>query len=535
LGQQGLGIQVDRSNTTRYLLIHTVDLPGVMLFSMTRARTKLLIVVALFVIGVAIRLYFLGMGRSLWLDEAMLSLNIVERSMLDLFQPLGYKQAAPLGFLISEKAAIMIFGNSDYILRLFPFLFGAGSVLLIYPVARKYSAGWAPIIALLLLAVTPSAIYYSAEVKQYSSEIFTTLVLIYFAPRLLNRDVSRAEMLGFGLVAATAQWFSLSSLFVTAGIYLTLGLHYLKSKDWKKVFLFGASALIWLVNLLFLYFISFRFLTDNKALASYWNAFFAPMPSSESLGWYHNALFEFLRYPADFPPSLLTAALMLIGLVSFGLRKWELLLFLTMPILLALIASGLKKYPFEGRLLLFLLPYAIFMVAEGVERIRVLFAEKHEAVAAAAALALVAYLSLFEIDEKVERLHHLSTREHIKPLMKRIAENRRKSDQIYIYYGAAPAFKYYSARFGFSDDDYLRGRSHRKHPEKYAEDLARITHSGRVWMLFTHKCPSCEVNEEELIVERMKRHYERAVLAEKQNDASLYLFEYANNSKRAGD
>src|SRR5438093_1878315 len=74
--------------------------------------------------GITVRCVQYIANRSLWLDESLLALNIVHRTFLQLLQPLDYEQGAPVGFLMIEKASVQIFGNNEYALRLFTFLFG---------------------------------------------------------------------------------------------------------------------------------------------------------------------------------------------------------------------------------------------------------------------------------------------------------------------------------------------------------------------------------------------------------------------------
>ena len=57
----------------------------------------------LLVLGVVLRIRQYLAGRSLWVDEAMLALNIVNRGFAGMFMPLDYDQGAPIGFLLVEK------------------------------------------------------------------------------------------------------------------------------------------------------------------------------------------------------------------------------------------------------------------------------------------------------------------------------------------------------------------------------------------------------------------------------------------------
>ncbi len=117
------------------------------------------------IIGVILRLRQYIANRSLWLDEASLALNIVGRSFTGLTQPLDFEQGAPLGFLFIEKAVLLILGNQDYILRLFPLLSGLLSVYFMYLISKEFF-GMPGLFALSIFAVSWTLIYYSSELKQ---------------------------------------------------------------------------------------------------------------------------------------------------------------------------------------------------------------------------------------------------------------------------------------------------------------------------------------------------------------------------------
>ncbi|MCI0553542.1 MAG: hypothetical protein L0287_21560, partial [Anaerolineae bacterium] len=100
--------------------------------------------------GFLLRLRQYLTGRSLWLDEAMLALNIVNRDFIDLFKPLDYDQGAPIGFLLFEKTFSLILGRNEFSLRLFPFLVGVASLWLFYLLLKRTTHGAGLLIALAL-------------------------------------------------------------------------------------------------------------------------------------------------------------------------------------------------------------------------------------------------------------------------------------------------------------------------------------------------------------------------------------------------
>ena len=70
----------------------------------TPARPLRRVLLAFMLLGAALRLWQWGAEGSLWLDEIVLSRNILSRSVSELVQyPLAFDQVAPLGFLAAVK------------------------------------------------------------------------------------------------------------------------------------------------------------------------------------------------------------------------------------------------------------------------------------------------------------------------------------------------------------------------------------------------------------------------------------------------
>lgn len=92
---------------------------------------------AFVLIAIAVRVGLYLRNRALWLDEVMLAMNVVERSIGELFQPLDYNQSAPLGFLLVAKLATIILGQNDWVLRAVPLAAGIAAAPLFLLTAQR--------------------------------------------------------------------------------------------------------------------------------------------------------------------------------------------------------------------------------------------------------------------------------------------------------------------------------------------------------------------------------------------------------------
>lgn len=474
--------------------------------------------------GIVIRLYHYLANRSLWLDEALLALGIINTPFSQLIKPLYNGQAAPIGFLMVERIIINIFGSSEYALRLFPLLCGIVALLLFHIVASRYIRSKAVPIALLLFAFCPPLIYYSSEVKQYSTDVAIALLLYVVATSIYDRErLTTLHILLFGVTGAIAIWFSHPSLFILIAIIIILAYSSLRRREYVKFRSISIISSMWALSFIASYFVSLQELTTRQDLLNAWSDAFMPLPPSSisDVGWFISTFFGIFKDTAGLYLSGLAALSFLAGCISMYSEKKKTFLLLISPILLALLASGFHKYPFSGRLLLFIVPVVLLLVAEGAELIRSKISSHNTTVLG---IIFIGLLLLYPMVNTSYRLLEPHYKEEIKPVIEYVRENQQDGDVLYIYYGAAPAFEYYSAKYGYDINDYVVGVSSRDNLSNYINDMDKLRGSRRVWILFSHVCTGRGVDEEKFFL----RYLENIGIKRdsfKSTGAAVYLYD----------
>ncbi|RLC44385.1 MAG: hypothetical protein DRH70_08870, partial [Candidatus Coatesbacteria bacterium] len=114
-------------------------------------RTRWL-VLAIVVVGVALRLAIYLHGKILWIDEAMLALNVAERSYAQLLERLDCMQVAPPIFLIISRFMFVSWGHLEYALRLFPLICGSITLVLMARLLLKLSSRFSALCAMAIAA-----------------------------------------------------------------------------------------------------------------------------------------------------------------------------------------------------------------------------------------------------------------------------------------------------------------------------------------------------------------------------------------------
>lgn len=510
-------------------------------------------------VGFLLRTVQYSLDISLWIDEAFIALNIIDRSFFELLEPLDYRQGAPFGFLALEKLAISALGTSEWVLRLVPFISGILALYLFQIFARRFSQLSAVAVATGLFALSDRLIYFSAEVKQYSTDVAIALLLYLLLINKPIRHPSRLKYLLMAFFGSLALWFSHPTVFILAGVGLPLWLVEIREKNWRGVFGYLSVFLTWFTSFVIFYWVSLRSLTSNEALQQSFqenhDAFMPLFPtSSQDINWFVENFFGFFNSPLGFPTSGIAAFCFLAGVYAIWHQDKLKLSLLILPILITLLASGLHQYPFKSRLLLFTVPLVLLIIAEGLIYLCHCLRPDHHWLGYILA-GLLFFHPLYYAAGNLKNPRFITNdsdyqrvREDIKPVLAYVRQNRQVGDVIYLYYATQYAFKYYIDRFEFSDlvsgeavdppvtEDWFEpalpsypprlvvGQYSREDWGTFERELEGLNGHNRVWFIFSHAHDRrSSINEETAFLYLIDRvGTQRAAVSDVEASAYLY-------------
>lgn len=447
-------------------------------------------------VGAIFRLLAYVSNRSLWFDEAALAINIIERPVKALFRSLEFHQAAPIGFLIAEKFIGSILGPRELALRLFPLICGLLTLVVIARAARFYVNPLAVPFAAVLVAVNPSLIYYSSEVKQYSTEALITVLLLWAFAAMKNSSLPGWNAFVFALAGAAAVWFSYPAIFLllSAAVVFLVFSH----ADTSRTLRFACIFAVWAVSATTLYFISWRVLAANSVLLDFWRQYFPPqILNLHTLSWLFDALVAAFRDPVAMA-SLPGMAFLIVGFASLFRRDRVLGRIALGSCLLMVLAGFAHKYPLGNRLLIFAIPVVLLLVAEGAAAI-CLRLPYGKLIYVAVACALV-YQPAVVTARELSADH----REDIRPLLEYIAANSKASDGLYVYFEAQPQMRYYSnvlhLHFNWKLGSDCEGDA-----ACYAADVDSLVGARRQWIVMSHVMARGATNDRAILVQELDR------------------------------
>jgi hypothetical protein len=231
--------------------------------------------------GAGILIYWTSTARPLWVDEEMVLLNVRDRGFARLAGALWLDQSAPLGWLALERLALLTLGTDERGVRLLTVLFGIGTLFTGLWIGRRWMSPAGATVLVLLCALGEWIVFFTLELKHYSSDTFWALFLPALAVwaledqsgSLKNPTINAAlppRIAVWWIVAAIGQWFGNGALFVTPACAIVLCV-----ERWRRAGLRPASwtALAgapWLVSFALNYALVLRHALANTYLKNYW-------------------------------------------------------------------------------------------------------------------------------------------------------------------------------------------------------------------------------------------------------------------------
>ncbi len=415
-------------------------------------------VVALLVIAAVLRTLQYVSNTSFSVDEAALTLNVAHRPYSGLFHELDFNQGAPPAFLLLEKLALRVFGNSEYAFRAVPFFAGILSLLLVIPFSRRFvrKAAAVEVVALALVGFSVSLILYSATAKPYALDVLLTLLLYVLAAEL-TRTSNPGRLAMFAIAGAIAIWLSFAAIFVLAGVGVTLVVRSSTLRRWREAATFLLAGVGWLASFVLLYFVSLRNLGHlERSLPSPSGAGGAnPLNTAQSVG---GALrfdlgighLDVRGLDVGQAVVVLTILLALIGLAVLARELPVAAALLLTPAVFMLIASELGHYPLFARTLLFLAPAFVAFVTCGA--LRVATAPRLRAIG----ILGLSVVLIFVIGPASKILFHPQETARLKQALRYLSSHQRASDTVWVYHASQYALRYYLECRCFGDASLVR-------------------------------------------------------------------------------
>ena len=201
-------------------------LHGVVLIALTRLQSKRVsrpttrntaawwTLSAITLVALALRLWKLNTG--LWFDEVTALVDFVRPSAGIIFTSFPNQNQHML-FSLLAHAAVGVFGEHAWSLRLPAVLFGVGSIWALFLLGRRVLGAREALFACALMAVSYHHIWFSQNARGYTGLLFFSILAVWLWLEALERR-STGWSIAFAASIALGIWAHLTMVFVVAGI-----------------------------------------------------------------------------------------------------------------------------------------------------------------------------------------------------------------------------------------------------------------------------------------------------------------------------
>ena len=454
-----------------------------------------LVLLAICVCGVIVSVRMNGVGRSLWIDEAMLASSFSKRSLLGILFGGEFEnlQSAPLGWILLVKATTMLFGNTECVLRAWSIVFYALSIALFTLLSKREFGFRHTLLGGAILANTTLVLKYSNMFKPYICDCLVAILICYLFALWLK---GRIRTWALCSLFAVLLWFSQPASFVEGGFLLVALVDSLRRKDRERLRETLVLGIVVCASFAIYYLFWVRRMTSVSDMREWWTGqylsalFESPNKAKVAYKMLFQRLFNFDNL----------SGFILIAFVYGSARAFRTGQLTAMgaivALLLACLASLMNFYPVIDRLWLFSFPLilivALFGVSDLLKRI------DGKALRAADVSALCIALACTGIPHYAEPDNVYCSNQEMNPELVSLSEKMSPGDTVYVLLRARPAFEYangYDNRsFGAGGKDNVifgdanfpsdKGDELTYHPKRTpSEDLGVLLGLDEVWIV----------------------------------------------------
>ena len=426
-------------------------------------------------------------NRSLWLDPAMLALNVVNKDVRELLGRLDMNQAAPPGFLLVSKGIGSLFGYSEYSLNVMPCLFGIAAFLLFMRLSITVLGAQRAPLAYLPMATCSTAIFYCGEFRPQSGDLFFTVLVVCAGCRVLSKKWQPSAIAWFAVASIIAVWFSYAAVFVVAGSGVVLVLLAVISRQSRSARRMTVAFAIVMLHFLLLYLLHIRPSIPSDLYSANSAAFAPVVPTARSqLWWWILAVTGYFHYPLGFRGVVFVPLVGLVTGLVVGLssrKSAPVAAVIGMPIVALCVASGIGLYPIttgmhevRARFVLFTVPITLLFIAGGTSRLCELVGKKKFF-----SWLIVAFLVLPSLAGGFAGPRFRG--QEMRPLTEYLVDHIQPGETVYVFHASVPAFRFYTRQ---DPVVFFAGRRPQKGPRDLAKDLRHARNGGRLWVVVSH-------------------------------------------------
>lgn len=343
------------------------------------------VLVAIFVAGLALRLYELG-SESLWFDE-LWAVRIARTGPLEIIRASLGDNNPPLYYLGLHYWMLLV-GDSEVAIRFPSAIASALAIPAIYGIGRLLFSRAAGMMAALILSLSAYQVRYAQEARAYAFLVLLGLASFYFLVRLLE-DGKKSRLMTAGYVAST----TLLMYTHVYGILLVVaqGIYLLATRQPPRKWLLPAG----LVAVLYVPGVAWLAVNVLSSAGAWNNAmFWVPEPTFTHVVDFFILYSGFAIVAGAFG---LLAAFGLFDLVRSkqGSTAWLLLAWLLVPIVVPFVVSQLYRPMLLDRYTIAASPAFYLLVTKGIEALKGIRNSRALVAGAVVAVSLAATFGYF--------------------------------------------------------------------------------------------------------------------------------------------